>query len=100
MEDELIAGKAELPVARNRAEAFGRLALALVPVALVGLIAAGVLDADVFAAAVTSVLAVGTTVCAWWKDNNVTLRAILRHEADIEIGEWETVITYDDEEER
>lgn len=91
MEEEVLEDgwvKAEkVPVARNRIEAFGRLAVALAFVVLVGLIAARVVDADAVQAAVTAVLAIASLVLVWWKDNNVTLRAILRHQVGIEIKE-------------
>lgn len=75
----------EVPVARSRIAAFGRLAVALAFVGLVGLIAAGVIDADAVQAAVTAVLAIASLVLVWWKDNNVTLRAILRHHLGVDV---------------
>lgn len=56
-----------------------RLVFPLVLIILVALIATGVVDADKLAAAVTSVLAIFGLVVAWWKDNNMTLMAIIRH---------------------
>lgn len=56
-----------------------RLVFPLVLIVLVALIATGVVDADRLAAAVTSVLAIFGLVVAWWKDNNMTLMAIIRH---------------------
>lgn len=56
-----------------------RLVFPLVLIVLVALIATGVVDADRLAAAVTSVLAIFGLVVAWWKDNNMTLMAIMRH---------------------
>lgn len=56
-----------------------RLVFPLVLIILVALIATGVVDADRLAAAVTSVLAIFGLVVAWWKDNNMTLMAIIRH---------------------
>ncbi|MCR2027457.1 hypothetical protein [Adlercreutzia muris] len=56
-----------------------RLVFPLVLIVLVALIATGVVDADRLAAAVTSVLAIIGLVVAWWKDNNMTLMAIIRH---------------------
>lgn len=56
-----------------------RLVFPLVLIVLVALIATGVVDAGRLAAAVTSVLAIIGLVVAWWKDNNMTLMAIIRH---------------------
>lgn len=56
-----------------------RLVFPLVLIILVALIATGVVDADKLAAAVASVLAIFGLVVAWWKDNNMTLMAIIRH---------------------
>lgn len=56
-----------------------RLVFPLVLIVLVALIATGVVDADRLAAAVASVLAIFGLVVAWWKDNNMTLMAIIRH---------------------
>ena len=56
-----------------------RLVFPLVLIVLIALIATGVVDADRLAAAVTSVLAIFGLVVAWWKDNNMSLMAIIRH---------------------
>lgn len=60
----------------ERAKAFARLAVALLALALVFLIALGVIDADALTVAVSAVLAIGTEILAWWKNNNVTKEAI------------------------
>lgn len=59
----------------ERTKAFARLAVALGALALVFLIAFGVIDADALTMAVTAVLAIGSEVLAWWKNNNVTTNA-------------------------
>ena len=56
-----------------------RLVFPLVLIVLVALIATGVVGADRLAAAVASVLAIFGLVVAGWKDNNMTLMAIIRH---------------------
>ena len=56
----------------EKTKAFATLAVALSALALVFLIAFGVIDADALAKAVTAVLAIGTTLVAWWRNNNVT----------------------------
>lgn len=76
-------------ITKNRLAAFGRLAIGLVFAVIVALIATGVVDADVLSAAVASVLAIASMVLAWWMDNNVTIKAILRHETEVEIVEDE-----------
>ena len=60
----------------EKAKAFARLAVALFALALVFLIAFGVIDADSLTMAVTAVLAIGSEILAWWKNNNVTSEAI------------------------
>ncbi|MEC4294056.1 hypothetical protein [Adlercreutzia shanghongiae] len=56
-----------------------RLAFPLLFVVLVALVATGIVDAGQLEAAVASVLAVAGLVLAWWKDNNMTIMAIIRH---------------------
>lgn len=48
-------------------------------IAVVALIAMGVVDASALQAAVAAALAIAGLVLAWWKDNNVTILAIARH---------------------
>lgn len=64
----------------ERVKAFSRLAVALVMLALVLLIAFGVIDADALTMAVTAVLAIATEIVAWWKNNNVTENAQMAQE--------------------
>ncbi|WP_282192051.1 hypothetical protein [Adlercreutzia caecimuris] len=66
-------------VTKSRLWAFGRLAVALMFIAVVALIAMGVVDASALQAAVAAALALAGLVLAWWKDNNVTILAIARH---------------------
>lgn len=87
MEEKEWVDSGDLPVVRSRIEAFARLAVALAFVAVVVLMALGVIDADRLKAAVASCLAIVGLVAVWWRDNNVTMRAILRHEVGIEIEE-------------
>lgn len=71
-------------VTENRVKAVARLVAGLVFIATVALIAMGVVDASMLEAAVASVLAIAGLVLAWWKDNNVTVRAIARHMLNIQ----------------
>ena len=57
---------------KERTKAFATLAVALLALALVFAITFGGIDADALTSAVTAVLAIGTTVVAWWRNNNVT----------------------------
>lgn len=75
----------EKEIIENRVAAFVRLGVALLFGVLVALIATGIIDASALEAAVASVLAIATLVLAWWKDNNVTIKAILRHMTGVEI---------------
>lgn len=72
-------------IIESRVKAFARLGIALLFIVLVGLIATGVIDASALEAATASVLAVATLVVAWWRDNNVTITAILRHMTGVEL---------------
>lgn len=88
-------------VTGNRIKAFARLAVALAFVIVVALIATGVVDAGALEAAVTSALAIAGLVLVWWKDNNVTIRAIARHLIPIadDVTVKEIVVEADFEEE-
>lgn len=66
-------------VTKSRLWAFGRLAVAVMFIAVVALIAMGVVDASALQAAVAAALAIAGLVLAWWKDNNVTILSIARH---------------------
>lgn len=69
----------EQEVKAERLTGIARLLFPLVFIVLVALIAIGVLDAEALSAAVAAVLAVAGLVLAWWKDNNMTIMAIVRH---------------------
>lgn len=56
----------------EKIKAFATLGVALFALALVFAIAFGVVDADALTGAVAAVLAIGSTVVAWWRNNNVT----------------------------
>ena len=75
----------------ERTKAFGRLAVALFALALVFLIAFGVIDADALTAAVAAVLAIATEVLAWWKNNNVTKNAQIAQEYLNELNDGEVM---------
>lgn len=57
---------------KEQIKAVATLAVALFALALVFAIAFGAIDADALTGAVTAVLAIGSTVVAWWRNNNVT----------------------------
>lgn len=57
---------------KEQIKAIGTLAVALGALALVFAITFGAVDADALTSAVAAVLAIGTTVVAWWRNNNVT----------------------------
>ena len=52
--------------------ALGTLAVALGALGLVFAITFGAIDPDALTGAVAAVLAIGTTVVAWWRNNNMT----------------------------
>lgn len=82
MEEKIEATEVELTeqeVNLQRITGIGRLVFPLAFVVLVALVATDVLDAGKLEAAVASVLAVAGLVLAWWKDNNMTIMAIVRH---------------------
>ena len=60
----------------ERLKAACTLAAALLALVLVALITAGVIDGNALTEAVAFVLAIGTTVLAWWRNNNVTEAAV------------------------
>lgn len=57
---------------KEQIKAIGTLAVALGALGLVFAITFGAVDADALTSAVAAVLAIGTTVVAWWRNNNVT----------------------------
>jgi hypothetical protein len=59
----------------ERIQAFMRLAVALLALAMVLLIAFDMLDAEKLTTAVFAVLAIATECVAWWRNNNVTENA-------------------------
>jgi hypothetical protein len=59
----------------ERVQAVSRLVAALLALAFVLLIAFDVIDAEKLTTAVFAVLAIGTEVVAWWRNNNVTKNA-------------------------
>ncbi len=59
-------------MAKERAKALCTLAAVLLSVGLVALIACGVVDGGAVTDAVAVVLAIGTSVVAWWRNNNMT----------------------------
>lgn len=59
----------------EKKKAFATLGAALLALALVFAIAFGAIDADALTGAVAAVLAIGSTVVAWWRNNNVTAEA-------------------------
>lgn len=69
----------EQEVKSERLTGIARLVFPLLFIVLVALVATGVVDAGQLEAAVASVLAVAGLVLAWWKDNNMTIMAIVRH---------------------
>lgn len=69
----------EQEVSAERLIGVVRLVFPLLFVVLVALVATGLVDASLLQAAVASVLAVAGLVLAWWKDNNMTIMAIVRH---------------------
>lgn len=56
----------------EKTKAFATLGVSLAALALVFAITFGAIDADALTGAVAAVLAIGTTVVAWWRNNNVT----------------------------
>lgn len=57
---------------KEQIKAIATLGVALFALALVFAIAFGAIDADALTGAVAAVLAIGSTVVAWWRNNNVT----------------------------
>lgn len=57
---------------KEQIKAIATLGVALAALALVFAIAFGAVDADALTGAVAAVLAIGSTVVAWWRNNNVT----------------------------
>lgn len=57
---------------KEQIKAIATLAVALFALALVFAITFGAIDADALTGAVAAVLAIGSTVVAWWRNNNVT----------------------------
>lgn len=57
---------------KERTKAIATLAVALLALALVFAIAFGAIDADALTSAVAAVLSIGSTIVAWWRNNNVT----------------------------
>lgn len=57
---------------KEQIKAISTLAVALGALALVFAITFGAVDADALTSAVAAVLAIGTTVVAWWRNNNMT----------------------------
>lgn len=60
---------------KEQIKAIATLTIALFALALVFAITFGVIDADALTGAVAAVLAIGTTLVAWWRNNNVTQAA-------------------------
>ena len=59
-------------MSKEQIKAIATLGVALFALALVFAIAFGAIDADALTGAVAAVLAIGSTVVAWWRNNNVT----------------------------
>lgn len=59
-------------MSKEQVKAIATLGIALAALALVFAITFGAVDADSLTGAVAAVLAVGSTVVAWWRNNNVT----------------------------
>ena len=57
---------------KEQVKAIATLGVALAALTLVFAITFGAVDADALAGAVAAVLAIGSTVVAWWRNNNVT----------------------------
>lgn len=57
---------------KEQIKAIATLGVALAALALVFAITFGAIDADALTGAVAAVLAIGSTVVAWWRNNNVT----------------------------
>lgn len=57
---------------KEQIKAIATLGVALAALALVFAITFGAVDADALTGAVAAVLAIGSTVVAWWRNNNVT----------------------------
>lgn len=57
---------------KEQIKAIATLGVALFALALVFAITFGAIDADALTGAVAAVLAIGSTVVAWWRNNNVT----------------------------
>lgn len=62
-------------MSKEQVKAIATLGVALAALALVFAIAFGAVDADALTAAVAAVLAIGSTIAAWWRNNNVTQAA-------------------------
>lgn len=60
---------------KEQVKAIATLCVALGALALVFAITFGAVDADALTGAVAAVLAIGSTVVAWWRNNNVTQAA-------------------------
>lgn len=59
-------------MSKEQIKAIATLGVALAALALVFAITFGAIDADALTGAVAAVLAIGSTVVAWWRNNNVT----------------------------
>lgn len=59
-------------MSKEQVKAIATLGVALFALALVFAITFGAIDADALTGAVAAVLAIGSTVVAWWRNNNVT----------------------------
>ena len=57
---------------KEQIKAIGTLAVALGALGLVFAITFGAIGPDALTGAVAAVLAIGTTVVAWWRNNNMT----------------------------
>lgn len=57
---------------KEQIKAIATLGVALAALALVFAITFGAIDADALTGSVAAVLAIGSTVVAWWRNNNVT----------------------------
>lgn len=57
---------------KEQVKAIATLAVSLGALGLVFAITFGAVDADALTGAVAAVLAIGTTVVAWWRNNNMT----------------------------
>lgn len=59
-------------MSKEQIKAIATLGVALAALALVFAITFGAIDADALTGAVAAVLAIGSTIVAWWRNNNVT----------------------------